>query len=292
MKFGIIANILKKDIALILLQIIEEISKQNYDFVLSNDVYENIYESIKHKTNIKHIDKNKITENCDILISIGGDGTMLNAAYLVRNTGIPILGVNYGKLGFLAEFDLQSLKMFLNEVKDKKYIVEDRICLTAKSEESNEEMFAINDFVIDKGPWQKMIELEIFVDDEYVTSFMADGIIVATPTGTTGYSLSTGGPIVNPKADVITLSPIAPHTLTMRPLVISSKQKIKIIAHSPFDKIQVSSDGQRVNYFKPPTKIFIEKSKNPIKLVHLSKSNYYEILRSKLYWGIDIRKSN
>lgn len=292
MKFGIVANILKKDVEDIINLIIKEISSHNFQSVLSNELKEIIKTNYNSSDNLKFVKREEIINQCDILISIGGDGTMLSSAYLVRNSNIPLLGVNFGKLGFLAEFDLESLKIFLNEVAEKKYVVEDRIALIAKCENSNEELFAINDIVIDKGPWQKMIELEIFIDDEYVTSFMADGIIIATPTGSTGYSLSTGGPIVNPNADVITLSPIAPHTLTMRPLVISSKQKINIIAHSPFEKIQISSDGQRVSYFKPPAKILIEKSNKPIKLVHLSKNNYYEILRSKLYWGIDIRKSN
>ncbi len=292
MKFGIVANKLKKDVENVINMIINEISNHKYQLVLADELKDIIKYNKEPSLNINFVKREEIINHCNILISIGGDGTMLSSAFLVRNSNIPLLGVNFGKLGFLAEFDLDSLKIFLNEVEEKKFVVEDRIALVAKCENSSDDLFAINDIVIDKGPWQKMIELEIYIDDEYVTSFMADGIIIATPTGSTGYSLSTGGPIVNPKADVITLSPIAPHTLTMRPLVISSKQKINIIAYSPFEKIQVSSDGQRVSYFKPPVKILIEKSNNPIKLVHLSKNNYYEILRSKLYWGIDIRKSN
>lgn len=292
MKFGIVANTLKNDITKIVNHIIKEIGNHNFNLILSDELKKLKLENSNTFQKLQFVKPEEIINHCDILISIGGDGTMLSSAYLVRNSNIPLLGVNFGKLGFLAEFDMDSLKIFLNEVQEKKFVVEDRIALVAKNEHNDEELFAINDFVIDKGPWQKMIELEIYIDDEYVTTFMADGIIIATPTGSTGYSLSTGGPIVNPKADVITLSPIAPHTLTMRPLVISSKQKINIIAHSPFEKIQVSSDGQRVSYFKPPINLLIEKSKNPIKLVHLSKSNYYEILRSKLYWGIDVRKTN
>lgn len=291
MKFGILANKQKENIDKVIFKIIHLIEKNNHDYILDDELFEINEKKFSHINKVNFVSRNEIASNCDIIISVGGDGTMLNTAYLVRNTNTPILGVNFGKLGFLAEFDLNLLTTFLKEVKEKKYVVEDRIALSGILKESKENLFAINDIVIDKGPWQKMIELEVFVDEEYVTTIMSDGIIIATPTGSTGYSLSTGGPIVNPKAEVITLSPIAPHTLTIRPLVISSNQKIKIIAHSPFESIQVSSDGQRVNYFKPPFTMQIEKSQNPIKLVHLSKNNYYEILRTKLFWGFDIRKS-
>lgn len=292
MKFGIIANIMKKEVGGIVNKIIEEIKKHNFDFYLVNEISRLEDFQISDVESSKFIPKEIIGEKSDIVISIGGDGTMLNTAYIVRNTSTPLLGVNYGKLGFLAEFDLETFKIFLSEVKERKYVIEERIALMASCDEFNDKLFAINDIVIDKGPWPKMIEITIYIDDEYVTTFMADGIIIATPTGSTGYSLSTGGPIVNPQSEVLTLSPIAPHTLTMRPLVVSSKQKIKLNVNSPFEKIQVSSDGQRVNYFKPPTIIEIEKSSQPVKLVHLSKSNFYEILRSKLYWGLDVRKQN
>jgi NAD+ kinase len=136
-----------------------------------------------------------------------------------------------------------------------------------------------------------MIELTIKVDNDYVSTFSADGIIVATPTGSTGYSLSTGGPIVNPKADAITISPISPHTLTMRPLVLSSNQKIEIQVRSP-ELVQVSCDGQRVHYFDSPVTLEIFKSNKPVRLIHSTKTNYFEILRNKLYWGLDIRKNN
>jgi NAD+ kinase len=159
-------------------------------------------------------------------------------------------------------------------------------------EKENKELYAINDIVIDKGPWPKMINLTIKVDDDYVSTFSADGLIIATPTGSTGYSLSAGGPIINPKADVITLSPVAPHTLTMRPLIISSMQKITVIANSLSDKIQVSCDGQRVEFYNSPLTIQVEKDVKPVNLVHSNRINYYEILRNKLYWGLDVRKND
>ena len=134
-----------------------------------------------------------------------------------------------------------------------------------------------------------MIELTAWVDDEYVTTFSADGLIIATPTGSTGYSLSTGGPIIAPTAKAITLSPISPHSLTVRPLVLSSEQVIKLRADSPHREVQVSCDGQRVFYFPPPFEIRIKKSGRPLKLIKTSLTTYFETLRNKLLWGIDVR---
>ena len=132
--------------------------------------------------------------------------------------------------------------------------------------------------------------LPIFwVDGEYVTSFLADGVIIATPIGSTGYSLSTGGPVVSPSADAITICPISPHSLTMRPLVLSSSQEIMVKADSPHHEVQISCDGQRVYNFPPPLEVKIKKSPRPIKLIHTSLNTYFETLRNKLLWGIDVR---
>jgi NAD+ kinase len=150
-------------------------------------------------------------------------------------------------------------------------------------------LIAVNDLVIEKGGWAKMIELTVWVDDEYVTTFSADGLIIATPTGSTGYSLSTGGPIVAPTTKAITLSPISPHSLTVKPIVLSSEQVIKLRALSPHKDIQVSCDGQRVYKFAPPFEIVIKKSDRSLKLIKTSLTTYFETLRKKLLWGIDVR---
>ena len=158
--------------------------------------------------------------------------------------------------------------------------------------EECEKLYAINDIVIDRGKYPKMIEITIQIDGEDVSTFSADGIIIATPTGSTGYSLSTGGPIVNPKTEAITLSPISAHTLSMRPLVISSDQDIVIKAKSIYEDVQIISDGQRVNFLKSPATIEITRSKHDLKLVHNIDKHYFEIIRKKLFWGLDLRTAN
>ncbi|KAF0142267.1 MAG: NAD(+) kinase [Stygiobacter sp.] len=262
MIIGIIPNITKSEVNEIIERIVSEIINNGLDYVLSDSILNTSADLLKKFDSSKIVTLEKLSSISDMVVSIGGDGTMLNTAYSVRGSGTPILGVNFGKLGFLAEFDIESFSEFMCDVKTSNYIVEERVALIGTSAGISESLYAINDLVIDKGSWSKMIELTVFVDDEYVTTFSADGIIIATPTGSTGYSLSTGGPIVNPQADVITLSPIAPHTLTMRPLVISDKQKITIKVNSQHDTIQVSSDGQRVNFIKPPATICIYEKTN------------------------------
>lgn len=293
MKIGIIPNISKTDILRIVTGIINDIQKFELGYLLSDRLkkFEDQFNgTLKQST---FLPENELVKSSDMVLSLGGDGTMLSSAFQVRHSSTPLVGVNIGKLGFLAEFDLDSFNDFLGEIKNGKYIIEERMALIGKVKGAEEsDLYAINDIVIDKGPWQKMIELTIKIGDDYVSTFSADGIIVATPTGSTGYSLSAGGPIVAPTAKVIALSPIAPHTLNMRPLVVSSDQKIMINVKSPHEKIQVSCDGQRVYTYPSPATIYIERSSQPVKLVHSSKTNYFEILRNKLYWGLDVRKSN
>jgi NAD+ kinase len=287
MTIGIIPNISKTEILPIVKTIIGQIRRNGFNFILSESLLDS---KDQFDANVKYSPHNELGKICDMVVSIGGDGTMLNTAYEMRHSSTPIIGVNFGKLGFLAEFDLDGFTDFLQDIKTQNYVIEERMTLLAEC--SAKKLYAINDLVIDKGPWPKMIELTIKVDDDYVATFSADGLIVATPTGSTGYSLSTGGPIVNPKADVITLSPIAPHTLTMRPLVISSRQKVTVIVNSPSEKIQVSCDGQRVDFFNSPAVVTIQKGQQPVRLVHSNRTNYFEILRNKLFWGLDVRKSN
>jgi NAD+ kinase len=293
MTIGIIPNISKKDILKIVINIIEEIKNAEINFVVCDSLLQLKNDLGFPSDEIEFLSRADLVSKSDMVVSIGGDGTMLNAAYEVRNSSTPILGVNFGKLGFLAEFDLYSFKDFLIDVKENNFIVEERMALVGSTNGNSEKnLYAINDIVVEKGPWHKMIELTIKVDDDYVSTFSADGIIVATPTGSTGYSLSTGGPIVNPLADVITLSPIAPHSLTMRPFVLSSKQRITILANSPHGKVQVSCDGQRAFTYNSPTMVTIEKSGEPVRLVHSNKMDYFKTLRNKLFWGLDVRKTN
>ena len=290
---GIIANINKEKTFPVISDFIKKLRKENLQFYISNkmsDYQKSIPESIKKA---ELLEEGELYRKSDIIISVGGDGTMLNTSYNAQFYDKPILGVNLGKLGFLVETSVNQIDTVIKEIKAGRYSIDERMIIAGECVgHEMDNLYAINDVVIDKGGWPKMIEIDISVDGEYVATFSADGLIIATPTGSTGYSMSTGGPIVSPKADVITLSPISPHSLTMRPLVVPGNQQITIRTNSLHKEIHVNCDGQRVFSFPPPLELKILKSKRSVKLVHTNLTNYFETLRKKLLWGIDLRNNS
>ncbi len=290
MKIGIVPNTSKKEVAPVLAKLISLFNQNGIEYCVD--------ESAKHCAQ-KHsieIDERKffsvvaLADICDLLVSIGGDGTMLKTAYAARHSQVPMLGINLGKLGFLAELEQTKLDELIDAIKTGNFVIEERVALCGETNSGQyNDLYAINDIVIDRGRWPKMIKLSMKINGEKVSTFSADGIIIATPTGSTGYSLSTGGPIVTPSSDAVTISPISPHTLNIRPLVISSEQTVEITAESP-SKLQISADGQRVHYYDSPLKVKIRKAGKTIKLFHTKSFSYFELLRHKLYWGIDLRE--
>jgi len=293
MIIGIIANSTKEKVFDAVSLLVKKLKANDLDFLISDTMISK-RQSLTEKINKKYFltDKN-IYKRSDIIISIGGDGTMLATSYQAQFYDKPVLGVNMGKLGFLADANLNQLDTFIDDIKNNRIKVEERmvICGECRSHKL-ETLYAINDIVIDRGGWPKMIELTVTVDGEYVTTFGADGLIIATPTGSTAYSISVGGPIVSPLADVITLSPISAHSLSVRPLVLPSRQEIVIKATSQHNEILVNCDGQRVFAVPPPFEIKLTKSERALKLAHTSVTSYFETLRNKLMWGIDLRNSN
>ncbi len=292
MIIGIIANTTKQKVFSVISELIKMLKANGFDYLLSDDIlrYEKLLtERVKEN---KFLDEDKLSKKSDLIISIGGDGTMLASAFHAQFYNKPVFGVNLGKLGFLVDANVDQLEIFIEELKNGKYSIDERMVIEGECiGHKVEKLYAINDIVIDKGGWPKMIELTVTVDGEYVTTFAADGLIIATPTGSTGYSISVGGPIVSPKTDVITLSPVSPHSLSVRPIVLPGDQEIVIKAESFHKEVQVNCDGQRVFAFAPPLEIKVKKSKRPLKLVHTSFSSYFETLRNKLLWGIDLRKN-
>lgn len=290
MTVGIIANVTKEKVFEVVSDFIRKLKENEFEYLLTNSLIE---ENEKLKIEIHEdflSDDEEIYKRSDVIISIGGDGTMLATAFNAQKFDKPVLGLNLGKLGFLVEADISNMDEIISALKTNNYSIEERMVICGELQGYDQEnLFAINDLVIDKGGWPKMIELTVWVDGEYVTTFSSDGVIAATPTGSTGYSISVGGPIVSPKTDVITLSPISPHSLTVRPLVLPGTQEILIKADSPHKEIQVNCDGQRVFAFPPPLELKISKSERPVKLIHTSLTTYFETLRKKLLWGIDLR---
>lgn len=226
----------------------------------------------------------EVLDKIGIVISLGGDGTLLRVAREVSHKGIPILGVNFGHLGFLTELEIPELFIGLNKIIRNNYYIENRMMLKAwlESPNLNQNFYALNDIVITKGSFARLIMLETYVNDEYVETYPADGLIISTPTGSTAYSLAAGGPIVNPNLDLLLITPICPHSLYARSLVVSESDKVKVKIIADHKDIMLTVDGQQGFRLEPEDEINIGKANFNTKLIRLKERNFYEILREKL----------
>jgi len=245
-------------------------------------------------SDVKQIEHDQIS-NMDLIVSVGGDGTMLKSSKLASKHNVPITGINKGRLGFLTDINPDLVSAVLREIIQGDYQTESRILLEVRILNNNKERFighAINDLVINKTKTGRMINVLTSIDGNYVNSNQGDGYIVSTPTGSTAYSLSCGGPIINPNSDTFLLVPIAPHTLTNRPMVISSGCDIKLeFTDQNDDLIEISLDGEIISEISGGDCIIISKSDSTVEFIHPSQYDYYETLRSKLFWGHDKRNA-
>jgi len=237
---------------------------------------------------ISVIDKEQLGEQCDLLIVVGGDGSLLHAAHVAVSQNIPVLGINRGSLGFLTDI-LPTKINKIHEVLCGEYVTEHRFMLTATVQQPNqnaEQDDALNEVVISPSHPPHMIEFEIYVDKQFVCSQHGDGLIIATPTGSTAYALSGGGPILHPQLDAIVLVPMFPHTLSHRPIVIDGKSEVEV-RMSPKNKnpALISCDGHDCIQLNSDTKISIKKKSLSLKIIHPLDYQYFETLRSKLHWG-------
>jgi NAD+ kinase len=231
--------------------------------------------------------KELLCKNCDLLIVVGGDGSLLNAAHLAVEYGLPVLGINRGRLGFLTDIRPDELEK-IDEVLSGNYMEEERFLLEASIIHANGEIMhavALNDVVLLPGNIAHMIEFEVHINHQMICYQRADGIIVATPTGSTAYALSGGGPILHPQLDAIVLVPMFPHTLSSRPIVVKSTSEISILL-SPTNEAcpRVSCDGQERIPLEPGGIIKIKKKTEPLRLIHPLDYNYFQTLREKLGW--------
>ncbi len=228
----------------------------------------------------------------DMMISIGGDGTILRAATLVRDSGIPILGVNAGRLGFLASVQKENIEQFLRFVLEKKYSISRRSLLSLHCEPEIEALsvinFAMNEITVSRKDTTSMITIDTSLNGEFLNSYWADGLIIATPTGSTGYSLSCGGPILTPDAHNFVVTPIAPHNLTARPLVIPDDTKISLRVSGREEQYLVSLDS-RIASIKNESVLTISKTPFYINMVEIPGETFLKTLRHKLLWGEDKR---
>lgn len=234
----------------------------------------------------------ELDSSFDLFFSIGGDGTILKAVTFVGDLGIPIVGINTGRLGFLATIQKEEMTESLNQILEGEYSISERSLLTVetfpKSSEIQPLNFALNEVAVNRRNTTSMIKVETLVNDKYLTSYWSDGLIVATPTGSTGYSLSCGGPVIAPDANNIVLTPIAPHNLNARPLVIPDSSTISLKVSGRENTFLVSMDS-RIATLANETEIIIKKAPFTIKLLQLHDDSFIKTLRKKLLWGEDKR---
>jgi NAD+ kinase len=234
----------------------------------------------------------ELDSSFDMLISIGGDGTILRAATLVRNSGVPILGINAGRLGFLATVQKENIAEFMQFIIDKKYTISKRTLLSLSCTPTNEAVeeinFAMNEISVSRKDTTSMITIETYLNHEFLNSYWADGLIIATPTGSTGYSMSCGGPILTPDVKGFVITPIAPHNLNARPLVVPDETEIRLKVSGREEHYLVSLDS-RITSVKNETILVIKKTPFQINMVEIPEETFLKTLRTKLFWGEDRR---
>jgi NAD+ kinase len=233
-------------------------------------------------------DRKTLADSCDLAIVVGGDGTLLNAARSLAESGIAVLGINLGRLGFLVDVSPEDMTQQLQKILAGDFIEEQRTLLHAtvtRNDEVLSETSALNDVVVHKKDVARMIELDTWIDDYFVNTNRSDGLIISTPTGSTAYALSGGGPILHPKLDAITLVPICPHTLSNRPIVVHDESVIKVIIHEGTLEATVSCDGQVSHTLEAGDHITLRKHEHSLRLLHPQGHDYFAILREKLRWS-------
>lgn len=289
MKLGIIGNLNKPELTEAVALFVQRLERTGIEYLIE----EKIALLLSSNEHTIPEDRRAPGEVCttagDMLVAFGGDGTILSAARGVGSSGIPILGINLGKLGFLAEVAPSEINEAIQDIVEQRYVLEERLLLQASSPGlPGRVLHAVNDIVI-KARSSRMIDLETHVNGTFAVTYRGDGLIVSTPTGSTAYALSNSGPIVIPTCKVFGLTPISPHTLSGRPLIIPDNSVIRVCVKAEGEEVLVSTDGQEESLVKPPLEIIVRKAEYTLRLVRRLNHSYFDLLRAKLLWGRDPR---
>ncbi len=268
-----------------------QVASKVIDWLQDKDINIFIEEKAAKQMSKKHkkASFSKLRESSDLIILFGGDGTFLYTARNFIGTEIPILGINMGRLGFLTEIEINEIEETLQKLISGNCKIEKRMLLKTKVKRDNKivfESFALNDTVVNRGANARMIGIDLYINNKQVNSYRADGLIAATPTGSTAYSLSAGGPIVNPCLRALIITPICPHTLYVRPLVISDQEIVKIIVSGENHEMKITTDGNDSFSLITGDMIIVEAAKKDISLVTLPDRTFYDILHEKMRSGL------
>lgn len=286
-RIGIIAKQNKPEAVPIVKNLVEWLHPKKIEVYIDEGMVKNFSPSLIG-VYLNSIKREEIPNYVEMIIVLGGDGTLLSVARLVRNHEVPILGVNLGGLGFLTEITLEELYRVLERVIQGDFITDERVVLNAaviRRGERMAEFTVLNDAVINKGALARIIDLETTINGEYLTTFKSDGLIISTPTGSTAYNLSAGGPIVYPSLHCIIITPICPHTLTNRPIMVPDDVKIRAILKTKQQEVILTLDGQQGFYLEFEDVVEVRKAESRILLIKSPYRHYFEVLREKLKWG-------
>ena len=278
-RVGVVVNTTKKDIGKVVDQLVQLVSGHGADVLVCGDLGDGVSRDL--------VTEETLVRDSEIVIALGGDGTILRAASLVQAVSTPILGVNLGRLGFLADSAPEELEDAIGRLIQGDYRIDDRLALEATVGETT--AFSLNEIVIEKGVLARLIELKTWIGDVPVSSFWGNGLIVSTPTGSTSYSLSAGGPVLHPSLDSIIITPICPHSLSQRPLVVPADQQICVQVVAEHADIILTADGQTVKNMVPEDRVTIRRSERRVRLINLQGLSFYELLRRKLDWNVASR---
>ena len=292
MKIAIYGQSVDKISKNIFLEILNISKSQNLELFVEEKYNSVLLKKLKTNHNHKVFSSyNDLNKSIDMMITIGGDGTLLRSITYIRDLGIPIIGINTGRLGFLATLNQELLNIELKKVLNGEFDAKERSLLEVSVDDNDnfsDFNFALNEVSVGRKNTTSMIEIKTTLDGEYLNTYWADGLIVSTPTGSTGYSLSCGGPIMTPSSQTFSITPIAPHNLNARPLVISDEIKIQLSVEGREKSHLLSLDSQIIS-LKNNVKIKIKKANYKIKLASINNNSFYKTLRNKLLWGEDRR---
>lgn len=247
-------------------------------------------ERIEHQTGctVEVLAPGELASSVDLLLVLGGDGTMIAAARLVGDRHVPVLGINYGSLGYLAEFRMGEMYPALESILAGDYQLDQRVMLAVELHRGSKQLMrsrVLNDVVINKSALARIIEIEAYLNGQFVNAFRADGLIVSTPTGSTAYNLSAGGPVIYPSMNAVVMTPICPFTLSNRPLVVPDDALIELRLQTPDEEVVLTLDGQIGEPLEVGDRVLISKSRTTFDIVTPTNRNYFDVLRDKLRWG-------
>ena len=288
MRFAIIANPRKAGLTGVLRDVLNWLESEGHSVVVQDSVAAS---AVPSDRGVSSFSDEELPPDCDMVIAVGGDGTILAAARIVGEAEVPIFGVNLGRLGFLAATGQEELYRRLQQLVGGDYATDARVCIeaTVQGDGQARRLIALNDIVVSKGRSSRLLRIHAHVEGDFLTTYTADGLIVASPTGSTAYSLAAGGPIVLPSLDVFLITPISPHSLTVRPMVIPSAHTVKLTFDEDQEQILLSGDGQTDIPVNPSATVEIRRAPFRARLVTWPDATFYSVLRAKLEWGRDSR---